>query len=97
MGSMFLVKMWRDFLASRAGAANSQAEIQMLRELQTENKDLRARNDAKDLQIASLMQEKFTYQADLRTALSKIQSLSEQIDDLKGELTAIKNAVRGSA
>lgn len=92
-----IMKMWKQFFADRADLANSQAEIQMLREYQAENKELRARIDAKDLQIASLMQEKFTYQADLKSALDKIQYMSQQIEDLKHELTTIKDAVRGTA
>lgn len=92
---MGLLKLWKQFFADRADAANAQAEIQMLREYQTENKELRARLDTKDQQIAALMQEKFTYQADLKSALDKIQYMSEQIDSLKSELTAIKDAVRG--
>lgn len=91
---MGLLKLWKQFFADRADAANAQAEIQMLREYQTENKELRARVDTKDLQIASLMQEKFTYQADLKSALDKIQYMSDQIETLKSELTAIKDAVR---
>jgi peptidoglycan hydrolase CwlO-like protein len=92
---MGLLKLWKQFFADRADAANAQAEIQMLREYQTENKELRARLDTKDQQIAALMQEKFTYQADLKSALDKIQYMSAQIEDLKSELTAIKDAVRG--
>lgn len=91
-----VMKMWKQFFADRADLANSQAEIQMLREYQNENKELRARIDAKDVQIASLMQEKFTYQADLKSALDKIQYMSEQIEDLKGQLTAIKDAVKAT-
>ena len=91
-----LMKMWKQFFADKADLANSQAEIQMLREYQAENKELRARIDAKDVQIASLMQEKFTYQADLKSALDKIQYMSQQIEDLKGELSAIKAAVKGT-
>ncbi len=90
-----LMKMWKQFFADRADLANSQAEIQMLREYQAENKELRARIDAKDSQIASLMQEKFTYQADLKSALDKIQYMSQQIEDLKEQLSSIKDAVKG--
>ncbi len=92
-----LMKLWKQFFADKADLANSQAEIQMLREYQAENKELRARIDAKDLQIASLMQEKFTYQADLKSALDKIQYMSEQIEELKGQLSAIKDAVKGGS
>lgn len=91
---MGLLKLWKQFFADRADAANAQAEIQMLREYQTENKELRTRLDTKDLQIASLMQEKFTYQADLKNALAKIEYMSDQIETLRNELTAIKDAVR---
>lgn len=91
---MGLLKLWKQFFADRADAANAQAEIQMLREYQTENKELRARLDTKDQQIAALMQEKFTYQADLKSALDKIQYMSQQIEDLKGELSDIKAAVK---
>lgn len=91
-----VMKMWKQFFADKADLANSQAEIQMLREYQAENKELRARIDAKDIQIATLMQEKFTYQADLKSALDKIQYMSQQIEDLKGELSAIKAAVKGA-
>ncbi len=94
---MGLLKLWKQFFADRADAANAAAEIQMLREYQAENKELRARNDAKDVQIAALMQEKFTYQADLKSALDKIQYLTSQVEDLKSELSEIKNAVKGSA
>lgn len=94
---MGLLKLWKQFFADRADAANAAAEIQMLREYQAENKELRARNDAKDLQIAALMQEKFTYQADLKSALDKIQYLTSQVEDLKSELSEIKNAVKGPA
>lgn len=90
-----LMKMWKQFFADRADLANSQAEIQMLREYQAENKELRSRIDAKDSQIASLMQEKFTYQADLKSALDKIQYMSQQIEDLKEQLSSIKDAVKG--
>lgn len=90
-----LMKMWKQFFADRADLANSQAEIQMLREYQAENKELRSRIDAKDTQIASLMQEKFTYQADLKSALDKIQYMSQQIEDLKEQLSSIKDAVKG--
>lgn len=92
---MGLLKLWKQFFADRADAANAAAEIQMLREYQAENKELRARNDAKDLQIAALMQEKFTYQADLKSALDKIQYLTSQVEDLKSELSEIKSAVKG--
>lgn len=92
---MGLLKLWKQFFADRADAANAQAEIQMLREYQTENKELRARLDTKDTQIASLMQEKFTYQADLKTALDKITFLTEQVEGLRDELSAIKAAVKG--
>jgi len=94
---MGLLKLWKQFFADRADAANSQAVVNMLNELQDENKELRARIDTKDTQIAALMQEKFTYQADLKSALDKIQYMSAQIDSLKDELTAIKAAVRGSS
>lgn len=94
---MGLLKLYKQFFADRADAANAAAEIQMLREYQAENKELRARNDAKDVQIAALMQDKFTYQADLKSALSKIDFLSEQLDSLKAELSAIKSAVKGSS
>lgn len=93
---MGLLKLWKQFFADRADAANAAAEIQMLREYQAENKELRARNDAKDLQIAALMQEKFTYQADLKSALDKIQYLTAQVEDLKSELSEIKNAVKNA-
>lgn len=92
---MGLLKLYKQFFADRADAANAAAEIQMLREYQAENKELRARNDAKDVQIAALMQDKFTYQADLKSALSKIDFLSEQLESLKSELSAIKSAVKG--
>jgi len=94
---MGLLKLWKQFFADRADAANAAAEIQMLREYQAENKELRARNDAKDKQIAALMQEKFTYQADLKSALDKIQYLTSQVEDLKSQLTEIKDAVKGSS
>lgn len=94
---MGLLKLWKQFFADRADAANAAAEIQMLREYQEENKELRARNDAKDLQIAALMQDKFTYQADLKSALEKIQFLTEQLETVKSELRAIKDAVKGPA
>lgn len=94
---MGLLKLWKQFFADRADAANSQAVVNMLNELQDENKELRGRIDTKDTQIAALMQEKFTYQADLKSALDKIQYMSAQIDSLKDELTAIKAAVRGSS
>lgn len=94
---MGLLKLWKQFFADRADAANAAAEIQMLREYQAENKELRARNDAKDVQIAALMQEKFTYQADLKSALDKIQYLTSQVEDLKSELSEIKNAVKGTS
>lgn len=94
---MGLLKLYKQFFADRADAANAAAEIQMLREYQAENKELRARNDAKDVQIAALMQDKFTYQADLKSALSKIDFLSEQLESLKAELSAIKSAVKGSS
>ncbi len=92
---MGILKLYKQFFADRADAANAAAEIQMLREYQAENKELRARNDAKDLQIAALMQEKFTYQGDLKSALEKIQFLTEQLETVKSELKAIKDAVRG--
>lgn len=94
---MGLLKLWKQFFADRAEAANSQAVVNMLNELQDENKELRARIDTKDTQIAALMQEKFTYQADLKSALDKIQYMSAQIDGLKQELSDIKAAVRGSS
>lgn len=94
---MGLLKLWKQFFADRADAANSQAVVNMLNELQDENKELRARIDTKDTQIAALMQEKFTYQADLKSALDKIQYMSAQIDTLKQELSDIKAAVRGSS
>lgn len=94
---MGLLKLWKQFFADRADAANSQAVVNMLNELQDENKELRARIDTKDTQIAALMQEKFTYQADLKSALDKIQYMSVQIDTLKQELSDIKAAVRGSS
>lgn len=94
---MGLLKLWKQFFADRAEAANSQAVVNMLSELQDENKELRARIDTKDTQIAALMQEKFTYQADLKSALDKIQYMSAQIDGLKQELSDIKAAVRGSS
>lgn len=92
---MGLLKLWKQFFADRADAANAAAEIQMLREYQAENKELRARNDAKDAQIATLMQDKFTYQADLKSALEKIQFLNDQLETVKSELKAIKQAVGG--
>jgi len=92
---MGLLKLWKQFFADRADAANSQAVVNMLNELQDENKGLRARNDAKDQQIAALMQDKFTYQADLKSALEKIQFLTEQLETVKSELRAIKDAVKG--
>lgn len=94
---MGLLKLWKQFFADRADAANSQAVVNMLNELQDENKELRSRIDVKDAQIAALMQEKFTYQADLKSALDKIQYMSAQIDTLKQELSDIKAAVRGSS
>lgn len=94
---MGLLKLWKQFFADRADAANSQAVVNMLNELQDENKELRSRIDVKDTQIAALMQEKFTYQADLKSALDKIQYMSAQIDTLKQELSDIKAAVRGSS
>ncbi len=94
---MGLLKLWKQFFADRADAANSQAVVNMLNELQDENKELRARIDTKDTQIAALMQEKFTYQADLKSALDKIQYMSAQIDALKQELSDIKAAVKGGA
>lgn len=92
-----LLKLYKQFFADRADVANAAAEIQMLREYQAENKELRARNDAKDTQIAALMQDKFTYQADLKSALSKIDFLSEQLESLRSELSAIKSAVKRSS
>ncbi len=94
---MGLLKLWKQFFADRADAANSQAVVNMLNELQDENKELRSRIDVKDTQIAALMQEKFTYQADLKSALDKIKYMSDQIDGLKQELSDIKAAVRGSS
>ncbi len=94
---MGLLKLWKQFFADRADAANSQAVVNMLNELQDENKELRSRIDTKDTQIAALMQEKFTYQADLKSALDKIQYMSAQIDALKQELSDIKAAVKGGS
>lgn len=96
VAGMGLLKLWKMFQADRAEVANSQAVVNMLNELQDENKELRARIDTKDGQISVLMQEKFTYQADLKSALDKIQYMSQQIEDLKGELSAIKAAVKGT-
>lgn len=96
-GGWALMKMFQQFTGIKADVANSNSEIQMLKEYQSENKDLRARIDAKDLLIMQLTQEKFTYQADLKSALDKITLLTTQVEDLKKELTEIKNAVKGGS
>lgn len=96
-GGWALMKMFQQFSGIKADVANSNSEIQMLKEYQVENKELRSRIDTKDLQIAQLMQEKFTYQADLKSALDKIQYMTEQIETLKTELASIKEAVRGGS
>lgn len=96
-GGWGLMKMFQQYSGIKADVANSNSEIQMLKEYQGENKELRARIDAKDIQIATLMQEKFTYQADLKSALEKIQYMTVQIEELRQELASIKDAVKGSS
>lgn len=94
-GGWALMKMFQQFSGIRADVANSNSYTSMLDEQKDEIKDMRARLDAKDLLISQLTQEKFTYQADLKSALDKITLLTTQVSDLKDQLTEIKNAMKG--
>jgi len=87
---LLLTRVWKLIFSDRA-------EIQMMRELQEENSKLRTRIEVTEADNRSLVQEKLTYQADLRTALSKIDFLSEQIESLKIELHSIRSSVGGSS
>jgi hypothetical protein len=86
---LLLTRVWKLIFSDRA-------EIQMMKELQDENAKLRTRIEVKEADNRSLMQEKLTYAADLRSALAKIDFLSEQLELVKQELVSLKSSVRGS-
>lgn len=96
VAGMAVLKIWKMFSADRADAANSAAEIQMLREYQTENKELRARLDTKDQQIATLMQQKFNFESDLKIATDKIERMTAEMVDMRAEMSSLRDAIKGA-
>lgn len=96
VAGMAVLKIWKMFSADRADAANSAAEIQMLREYQTENKELRARLDTKDQQIATLMQQKFNFESDLKIATDKIERMTSEMATMRAEMAQLRDAIKGA-
>lgn len=96
VAGMAVLKIWKMFSADRADAANSQAEIQMLREYQAENKELRARVDAKDVTIATLMQQKFTFESELKIATDKIERMTLEMSEMRTEMLSLREAIKGA-
>ena len=96
VAGMAVLKIWKMFSADRADAANSQAEIQMLREYQAENKELRARVDAKDATIANLMQQKFTFESELKIATDKIERMTLEMSEMRTEMLSLREAIKGA-
>lgn len=96
VAGMAVLKIWKMFSADRADAANSQAEIQMLREYQAENKELRARVDAKDSTIATLMQQKFTFESELKIATDKIERMTAEMSEMRAEMSSLREAIKGA-
>lgn len=96
VAGMAVLKIWKMFSADRADAANSQAEIQMLREYQAENKELRARVDAKDATIATLMQQKFTFESELKIATDKIERMTLEMSEMRTEMLSLREAIKGA-
>lgn len=96
VAGMAVLKIWKMFSADRADAANSQAEIQMLREYQAENKELRARLDAKDATIATLMQQKFTFESELKIATDKIERMTAEMSEMRTEMLSLREAIKGA-
>lgn len=97
-----VVKILKMFSADRADAANSAAEIQMLREYQNENKELRARNDAKDVTIATLMQQKYDFESSLKIATAEIarmmaemSQMKDENKELRAEMASLREAIQG--
>lgn len=86
---ILLTRVWKLIFADRA-------EIQMMRELQDDNARLRALIEVRDVENRALLRDSLMHQADLKSAISKIDFLSEQIEFLKNEISSMKSATRGT-
>ena len=86
---LILTRVWKIIFSENSA-------IQLMKDLQDENTRLRNRYEMKEREVTLLTQEKLTYQADLRTALHKIDMLSSQLEEVKQELMEFKSSVRGS-
>lgn len=96
VAGMAVLKIWKMFSADRADVANSQAVVNMISELQDENKELRARLDTKDATISTLMQQKFTFESDLKIATDKIERMTSEMVDMRAEMAQLRDAIKGA-
>lgn len=96
VAGMAVLKIWKMFSADRADVANSQAVVNMISELQDENKELRARLDTKDSTISTLMQQKFTFESDLKIATDKIERMTSEMVDMRAEMAQLRDAIKGA-
>lgn len=88
MAILLLTRVWK-IIFSESSA------IQLMKDLQDENARLRTRIEQKEAENQGLLQDKLMTQADLRSALDKIDLLTLQVQELKQELHTFKNSVRG--
>lgn len=89
-----LLKLYNQFFSARADAATAQATVNMLTEIQEENKSLRAENNRLRADNSTLMHEKFTFQASLETAMEKIGWMTLQMEEMKIEMSSLRGTIR---
>lgn len=86
---MGVMKIYREFFANRADAANSRAVVNMLDEIQEENKSLRIENNRLRNENATIMLEKFSFQSDLKIALDKIETMTKQMTEMQHNIESM--------
>lgn len=89
-----LLKLYNQFFSAKADAATSQAAVNMLNEIQEENKSLRAENNRLRADNSVLMHEKFTFQASLESAMEKIGWMTLQMEEMKIEISSLRGTIR---
>lgn len=89
-----LLKLYNQFFSARADAATAQANVNMLNELQEENKSLRIENNQLRKDNSTLAHEKFKFQERLDTALEKMGWMTLQMEEMKIEMTSLRETIK---
>lgn len=88
------MKLYTMFYAARTDAATSKATREQIDQLQEDNKALREENNQLRENNLSLAHDKYTFKAGLDSALEKITWMTQQMQEMKVEMTSMRDTIK---